>query len=321
MQQDSGRIELYPHLFAVDETAVVFWERKGQERQLSFLNAIDAKYFEYVARINEPELDGEQKLRAAAAVRLVYSQALECLFALIGAALQAPTCPAGWMLKYRVSDIESLLKKITSEQPFRTRLFLKKPGWRGVIPAILPLDPDATDADALYAPFIRLWKSLAKEFTDEHFQPEYNSLKHGFRVRSGEWFLAMGREETPGVRAPASAMRLVSKSNFGSSFLMPVNMKRYQFQFAEQRVNWNPHAFIKRMPLIVMSIENVVTTLQMWNGAVPDTAHFSRVTSEMISAAWDESLQISTSKLGFRPHFSANDFPDLTAQEILSIYD
>jgi hypothetical protein len=91
--------------FVVDETPYICWDPDLQRKNLEFLRGIDSKYFQYVVESNIEHLEGDDKHRAALAIRLAYSQALETLFALLGALVQAPTCPLGWMLASVVTKI------------------------------------------------------------------------------------------------------------------------------------------------------------------------------------------------------------------------
>jgi len=60
----------------------------------------------------DPLLDGEYKIDAAIALRMAYSQGLETLFAFLGAAVQAPDCVVGYLLRYENRDLNSLIDKI-----------------------------------------------------------------------------------------------------------------------------------------------------------------------------------------------------------------
>lgn len=84
--------------FVVNETPFVCWDWDLQEKNPDFLRGIDARFYQYVVGSNIEHLNGEHKHRAALSIRLAYSQALETLFALLGALVQAPACPLGWLL-------------------------------------------------------------------------------------------------------------------------------------------------------------------------------------------------------------------------------
>jgi hypothetical protein len=45
-----------------------------------------------------------------------------------------------------------------------------------------------------------------------------NSIKHGFRIRAGDFALAVGPEHEYGVAPPDDEMKLLGKSDYGSTF-------------------------------------------------------------------------------------------------------
>src|SRR5262245_29240193 len=122
----------------INERPLLVWDLDYRRSQLGFRESIDPGYFVHVAKINEPHLDGEDSLYAAAAIRLAYSHALETLFAFIGAAIQSPSCPAGWLLEYKVFELHSLVEKIETRGSAPNSLYLDRLGWRLVTDKLLP---------------------------------------------------------------------------------------------------------------------------------------------------------------------------------------
>jgi len=100
MDHDDG-VPLECATFFVGRQPQVVWGTDLREKNLEFLRGIDAGYFEHVALTHVPLLASENKHYAAAAIRIAHGQALETLMGLIAAALQATTCPLGWMLAYQ----------------------------------------------------------------------------------------------------------------------------------------------------------------------------------------------------------------------------
>jgi len=92
----------------------VAWAWDLAERNLEFLRGIDVGYFEHVARTEGPILESDRSQYAAAAIRVVYGQALETFFALVAAAAQAPSCVVGWMLSYRNDELQSVITDLPS---------------------------------------------------------------------------------------------------------------------------------------------------------------------------------------------------------------
>jgi hypothetical protein len=97
----------------VGESKYVCWDVDHKSTQEHFLSSFDPSFFEYTCRLHESLLEGDHAQHAAVALRMTYSHVLETLFALLGMALQAPCCPAGWMLKYKNADLTKLVRDVT----------------------------------------------------------------------------------------------------------------------------------------------------------------------------------------------------------------
>ena len=78
--------------FAVDTRPVCLWLLNPIERNLEFLQCVDPRYFEFVARGHAEQLEGESKQAAALSLRAAHSHALEAFFAFLTATVQAPEC-------------------------------------------------------------------------------------------------------------------------------------------------------------------------------------------------------------------------------------
>lgn len=297
-----------------------FWDRNDAGRQVQFIESMDPSYFAYLGRIHEAHLSGADSLHAAVALRVTYSHALETLFALIGAAVQAPACPAGWFLKYKNADLNNLIKNIHSHKSFYNKLGIERGGWPEVVEALTPWElPDQAQVE-LKAATVKFWESLTKEFLDQNFQDEYNSLKHGFRVRSGEWYLAIGREDVPGVPAPPERMQTMAHSQFGSTFLRPMSLKKHHWAFEEQRVNWNPAEFAKRLPFVVESINNIIAFLKCMNGVPLQNVQVAFISHEMVHEALSDSDHSTATKFSVRFCITPEMVPDVSAEDILLKY-
>jgi hypothetical protein len=118
--------------FVVDETPYACWEWDLHARNLKFLRGVDPSYYTYVADANAEHLEDDQHgHEAALAIRIAYSQALETLFALLGAMVQAPECVIGWLLAYRNNQLESLVRKLSLRQVVLNRLNIE-PTWENL---------------------------------------------------------------------------------------------------------------------------------------------------------------------------------------------
>lgn len=310
----------------VDETAMVFWDDDHARTQRHFLDHLDPGYFRYAARGHEARLAGDDAAHAGIALRIAYSHAIEALFALIGAAVQAPHCPAGWVLKYRYIDLKNLIRKISATTAERTRydnlLGLDRGQWPDVVAALTPWDLTDDDLGELRAATVALWKPLARTLLDPEFDDEYMSLKHGFRVQSGPWSFAIGAEDIPGVPAPPEKMRTLAFSPSGSTFYQPTKLKPHSWCLREPRVNWNPGVFASITPLIADSMENVLAFLKLFHGGERERFPLRRFTRQQVSAAFHDpdlrssSVRVTWNRLGI----DSIHIPELTQDDIRDQY-
>jgi len=115
--------------FVINQTPYVYWDWKLREKNREFLHGIDSDYFEYIAEVNVPYLEGEDKHRPALTIRLAYSQALETLFALLCSTIQAPRCGIGWMLSYKNSELNEMGERISKGKEIYSRFKEGKLTW------------------------------------------------------------------------------------------------------------------------------------------------------------------------------------------------
>jgi len=278
--------------FLVDERPHVFVH--DADANLRFLQAIDTDYWIYQANAHAPGLEAEtteERQRAAAALRVAYSQGLETLFALIGALAQCPRYPLAWLSRYTNRDLRAVVRKINQGMPFPCAL-KARPSWRAIADGVHEFVPEPKRAE-LTTEFGDLWRRLAREFLEDYFEPEYNSLKHGMRAAVGGFSVAVGREDTPGQPAPAERMQRIGGSEHGSTFWMPprkLDGTQYTFELSRNvSCGWVPQQFVCALPLIGMSISNVAGRALIASGVAPTTVRFVwPANSEAYEAPWRE---------------------------------
>jgi hypothetical protein len=155
--------------FMVDEKPYCLWDWDLKERTISFLNGIDPDYFVYIAQTHTDALEGEQKQLAALAIRAAYAQALETLFAFLGAALQAPYCVPAWLVKYSNSDLDKLIGKIHQWRPIYSSFGYKVVSWEEISQLVhmhFVLE-DKEKEQSIKQEFGSLWARLASDFTND----------------------------------------------------------------------------------------------------------------------------------------------------------
>ncbi|MBD1807740.1 hypothetical protein H6F98_20140 [Microcoleus sp. FACHB-SPT15] len=272
----SNVLNLQHRFFLVDERPLCIWDKDIRQKTLKFLENIDSGYFDYIVNVHLQTLNQGDKSTdkesqyAALALRTAYSQALETLFALICAAIQAPWCVPAWINAYKNDELRQLVEKIHTKKPIRSLLGGESPSWSSICAFIFQQCPFENEAQksSVEAGFAQLWSNFAQDFLDKEHSQEYNSIKHGLRVRSGGFKFSVGLLDKPDVPPPADKMEVVSDSQFGSSFLVneKIGSEKHHIYFKEHCRNWNPKDIALRLMLASISISNIQSTLKLMHG-------------------------------------------------------
>ena len=276
----TSHLDLQYRFFVVGERPFCLWDFDIKPHVVMFLDSIDPSYFEYVADANlkwiqeAAEDDPNARGHAAIALRAAYGQALETLFALIAAFLQAPRCLPAWLALYKTQEVFDIVRAIDQSASLRSQFQLEKPSWRSVAELILSwlVLEDKEKEKAVKQGLADLWRRFASDFLDQGSSNEYNSIKHGFRIRPGGFHLSIGTEDKPGQPAPPERMHLLGKSDFGSSFLVPTALGEWphHVQLVRHSRNWAPEDFAWGLHLISLSLTNVISAAKVIN-EVPAT--------------------------------------------------
>lgn len=309
--------------FVINETPYACWDWELQKKNLEFLESIDPDYFSYIVKINSENLEGDDKQKAAISLRLAYSHGLETFFALICSLIQAPYCTIGWMLNYRTSELVNIVRKITSRTPVLSRFRETPVTWQLLATLIHGnLGSTTGKSEWIKKGFEKLWLQFAKDFTDENFSFEYNSLKHGLRARFGGFHLYVGHEDTPGVLAPPEKMMCLCSSEFGTSYYCRENFipkNKVNFRPRRHSRNWSPLNLANGLLLLSMSIENTLSFLRILNGAPPEKCKFSNpITEDQFELPWKESLGADNLNLDF--DIEKSQVTPLSKQDIINSY-
>ncbi len=309
--------------FVVNETPYACWDWELQRKNLEFLDGIDAEYFKYAAEANLGHLEGDNKHRAALALRLSYSQGLETLLALLCSLVQSPECVIGWMLSYKNSELRNVVRKISDREDVYSMLKDKPVTWELLARHVhSPLNFDEEKRKWIQKGFKHLWSQFAHDFLDESSSNEYNSAKHGMRARAGGFYLAVGPEENPGVPAPPEKMQSLGGSEFGTSFFIReriVENNNTNFRPRRHSRNWHPENLANGLILLSTSINNVVDFLRMINGVKPEKCRFMTPNSEAaFEQPWKHSVGVNNAS--FDLIIKPSDISPFAKKDILSTY-
>ena len=281
------------YVFAVADEAYCCWEYDLADRNLRFLATLDAGYFQYVAERHIEHIDGENRQRAAVALRAAYHHGLETLFSLLGALTQAPDAVPAWLPKCSTPALRKVVESLSIGAPILTQLGHQHVTFTDLAGVVHQYcwpndDPPGVTGQR----FGRLWERFASDFLNDHHIAEYNSIKHGFRVAAGGFTIRMGQETEYGVAAPEENMRTIGGSPFGSSYyearaVTSDGTAKHHFRIRHSALNWRAEAMYHRLQLLGWSINNVVAGLRCLNGESPGTIQFQRPEDpEAFEQAW-----------------------------------
>lgn len=276
MQQ--GQSEVGSVIFLVGNDPYCAWCTK--DTNAVFLRGVDTDYFHYLAKIHGEMLGGENKQKAAIALRTAYYHGLETLFMLMFAALQAPYSVAGWLVKCQSAQLRKLVNDATSGELnlLSPRWKLEKMSWDKISALIIGrLLAGRDDAQILQNSFTKVWSKFAADFTKNHLIDEYNSFKHGFRATVGG-----GPSITLHTEQPSEVKPMTLASNFGSSFFAAEKLTDakaehldHHFTLKYCHVNLNPDLMVAALCMISVSIKNLVAFLLSVNGCSPESIQFA----------------------------------------------
>ncbi|MDQ2985515.1 MAG: hypothetical protein M3R13_02180 [Armatimonadota bacterium] len=284
-----------------------------------FLAGLDPEYYAFVAKRMLPILKTDDCQRAAVTLRMTYSQALENLFALIAAANVSFETIPHWLALYYIKDLREIVNEIRTPTVDGKRRSPSKNPFHKIASQVL--ESKQWDEETITG-FADMWRAFSKDFVDTAHDREYNSFKHGFRARSGGYTLSMGLEETPGVPAKPEAMRVVGHSEFGSrTYDMEVFLDekgepiKNNFRLHAIDRNWAPKKYVEGLPLLSMSIRNLISYFQEQLGVDPKIVSYSRPrTSQAYLKPW--SYDVGVQLTGFQRHYQLNKDAFLTKAQM-----
>jgi hypothetical protein len=312
----AGKLAWRPALFVTGSRPHVSWDYDGSRDQLQFLQSIDPDYFMYAAATHLPKLDTDQAIYASIAIRQIHAQAVETFFAVIGSVLQAPDCPAGWILNYQIGDLRELFNSINEYEPFHNRLGIRHSSWKAVVRAIFPFSDDDDQVTEYLDASEALWKGLAYHLIHERFLDEYNAIKHGLGFKAGEWQMQ--------IRSKGAAAYLLQNQEFGTwcNRRERVEGKARQSYLRFQRVNWDPRALARRIPLLVASLWDVISlqVIRHGGGDLKDY-RITLITRDMVRDALADPTGASATAWTQRNNFPYEAVPEFTRSEILESYE
>ncbi len=314
------------HPFLIDDRALVF---VGTSREnLDFLKGIDPEYWRYQAAVHKSAIgsdDEGQRQRAATALRVAYGHGVEALVALLGAFVQAPTYPLGWISSYRNLELRSVAKRLQTGVPALPGQ-LAPATWPSIAAEVFRyvLKDLRTELSCRFA---AVWEYFADRFLEDTFEPEYNTLKHGMRSLVGGFKIALGPDttdlspSTPDQHAPQA---LVGVAEYGSTFNLHRRIEgtSHSFEFHERASQaWVPSQFVAGLDLVAVSVRNIVSRLLIVAGEEPVDVRFEwPEDTDAYERCWKPAPSIST--VSFRSSIALDPgYKEPSHADILTWYD
>ncbi|GGJ47626.1 hypothetical protein [Deinococcus roseus] len=246
--------------FMVDEQPRVMWTAMTHEEHIRFLNGIDSSYWAYMAYTHQEEAAGDDdnaRFHAMMAMKVAFSQAMETLFSLVGALVQAPFAPLGWSLAYNNGQLKNVVQKITSGDPIPNFWGLPTVTWEKVAEIIFKLfnievtETKPTESEALRQLPVAL-RLLAELHLSDNNKHEYNSIKHGSRV-------GMGGEATMTIGIPGTDQKHTLEAKNVALFYVvePLGRQDANFIISMHINNWDPASISNRL-LVISPLINLL---------------------------------------------------------------
>lgn len=295
--------------FAVVDEPYCVWEFNVPKRNIQFLKSLDPDYFLYIVGTNVDALeDEEDHHRAAMAIRMAYYQALEMFFSLACAWIQAPKCIYAWLEIAKTGDLRRLVRKVTENHSFP--LMLAKPSannlsWLAFAKAVFTHIPESEKKEGNIKGFSGAWARFSHDFLDPNNIAEYNALKHGARISSGGFTLAVGIEDQPGKAVPIEKCSVVGHSKWGSGFyklekLGPAEKSNRSYRSQKAVLNWTATSTAARVQLLAVSIHNLIGAILITNQVKPSTIKFSTFNDvSCFKEPWSSSVGVPNATIDF----------------------
>ena len=134
--------------------------------------------------------------------------------------------------------------------------------------------------------------------------------------------LAVGLEHEYGVAPPSEEMKLVGKSEFGTTFfrIESIGKGKGNRSLSSRRIslNWNIEKTILLLQLVSMSVTNIISALKIANGTQPGTCKFLRPQEDSdFEKPWSYSPGVTIFNMDFV--ISEGQVSSVTKSELLKI--
>lgn len=304
--------------FAVGDEPYCLWEDDLSIQTKDFLKGLDPDFFKYLL---ETHMSATDEQRASAGIRLALHHAIETMFSLLGAYLQAPQCPHAWIARCRTEELREVVRRIDSkDETLITYWSLPAIGWEEVASAVLnKFKPGTDEQQRAIQGFAKAWEGMSVDLLSDVISDEYNATKHGFRMTLGGFKMEISVHPASGQPLEGVEMLSLGESKFGATFFKVNKLEGRggrHLQSTRVAVNWSPQRDILLLQLAQLSIHNIVTALKLANRASPEECSFVRpIDDEAFLKPWSHVTGAISTTLGYT--LDPSQLPELKKSELL----
>ena len=261
-------------VFSVVDEPYCLWEGSVRERNEQFLSGLDPDYFEFVF---QTFLAADDEKRALVGLQMSLHHATEVMFSLLGAVVQAPHCAYAWIGKCSNAELREFVQRVNrGDELLNPYPGLRHVSWRAVASIVMRTYRTGTPRQAqMIQGFADFWCRVARAFSDGSEIEQYNALKHGFRVRSGGFKLAIALEDS--ITGKPGVAQSLGGSDFGATFFALERIQgreKFQLRSKSTSVNWVVDRVMLQFQLVTISIRNIVSALLVESGTPASQCKF-----------------------------------------------
>lgn len=241
----------------VNDNPYVLWDKEIKENNKIYLNSIDSEYFDFILNLVEGQQDEN---RISLLLRSTFYHSLEMMFSLLCALIQSPLSAYAWIPKCDNNSLRKIITRINNQE---NTLHCEHPNISTIswysISSIIFYSKD----DTIKKEFAHILELLANELINEKNIDEYNSIKHGLRVRKGGFHVSLFNETNPNTKYK------IGGSKFGTSWYKIKKLKKdtedRSFFSQKNHLNWSLERTNALTQVISVLIYNVTSALKAYN--------------------------------------------------------
>jgi hypothetical protein len=275
--------------FMVNDSPYCAWEATQAGTSLAAVNGISPEYFEYLVELYAPSVEADSiPTHAAVALRTAYAHALETLFAVMFAGLQAPEAIYAWLHRYRTEELVALVQRVSSGEEFHHSWLVKLNSWKDVVGLVLSRMPvelmsqsgTRLTREEVIEGFSCTLSHFARDMVSQSFRDEYNDAKHGMRLLAGGFSLAFSKEDSSGV--PSDEVHVLCVERCGSSAykVEQIPGAKHHLRVVQHSRNWRPVADIQKLHLATCWLACVKSWLRVALGAEDPPAKWNWIANK-----------------------------------------